>query len=108
MRCIFHCAEDCWSEKPGKHDGPRYKKMRLDVSGDLSVFGIPHFTYFILGHVTSVSGVLNIMVLWVLEHRADVFFLYLCSRWCCGANPLQQEFEQHLRTIETGNFNKCR
>ena len=36
------------------------------------------------------------------------FFLYLCSRWCCGANPLHQEFDQHFRTIETGNFNECR
>lgn len=59
--------------------------MRLDVSGDLSVFGIPHFTYFILGHVTSVSGVLNIMVLWVLEHRADFFFFIFVQQvvlWC--------------------------
>lgn len=79
MRCIFHCAEDCWSEKPGKHDGPRYKKMRLDVSGDPGVFGTPHFTYFILGHVTSVSGILNILALWVLEHRADGFFFYICA-----------------------------
>lgn len=94
MRCIFHCAEDCWSEKPGKHDGPRYKKMRLDVSGDLSVFGIPHFTYFILGHVTSVSGVLNIMVLWVLEHRADVFF-YICA---AGGAVVQIHYSKSLNS----------
>lgn len=59
--------------------------MRLDVSGDLGVFGISHFTYFILGHVTSVSGVLNIMVLWVLEHRADFFFFIFVQQvvlWC--------------------------
>lgn len=46
---------------PGLHTA----KTHPDVIGHPVIFGILHFTYYLLRHTKSFSGILNIMVVWV-------------------------------------------
>ena len=51
--------------------------MLPDVVGHPGIFGILHLTYYVLGHIKSFYGILNSMLVWVLEHTVG-----LCAPFC--------------------------
>ena len=44
-----------------------YCKMQPDAVIGPGTFGILHLTYYVFGHTKHFAGILNIMVVWVLE-----------------------------------------
>lgn len=71
----------------GTYSGQNSQKSMLtsnfkmpDIVVHPGSFGMPHFTYIILGHTNTFSGMVTSVVIWVLECRASLFpfSVYLC------------------------------
>ncbi len=56
-----------------------YCKIRPNVVAHPVTSGMWHFTYYILGHTKSFSGILNTKVVWVLEYRISISQYLVCE-----------------------------
>lgn len=56
-----------------------YCKIGPDALRHPAIFGILHLTYNVLCYTKSCSGILNNMVVWLLENRVSVFLTSTCK-----------------------------
>ncbi len=73
-----------------------YCKIRLDVVEHPGTSGILHYTYYVLRHTKSFSGILTSKAVWVLERRVSV---------CTGKSTLCSRFQDSLPVIDPQIFN---
>ncbi len=65
---LIHQSRGLWVRIARKACWLAYCKMQPDAVGHPGIFGIRHLTYYVLGHTKSFYGILNSMVVWILEH----------------------------------------
>ncbi len=67
LNFVPHKSRGLWVRIARKACWLAYCKMRLDAVEHPGIFGILHLTCCVLGHTSSFSGILNSMVVWILE-----------------------------------------
>lgn len=83
LKCAFQifmlsrlCLYLCVLSSPGQRIVGQNSQKSVVVERP-GMSGLLHYTYFILGHSVSFTGILNSVAVWVLERRACMCFNFL-------------------------------